>query len=101
PLPGGFDQVRFFNSNSPEMVTGEGILLSTFPPEGKKFPQAHLNQVLTGRFDIFTHHITPRTNLRTLYQGIIMKNPGSNPVNLKVISSATYLTADAPFIKLP
>jgi hypothetical protein len=29
------DSIRVFNSNSPEVVQTEGILLSTFPPEGK------------------------------------------------------------------
>lgn len=31
PLPGSLDIVTFFNSNSPELVQSEGILLSTFP----------------------------------------------------------------------
>lgn len=43
PLPGKLDTVPTFNSNSPELVLKEGILLSTFPPDGKKVPTAHLN----------------------------------------------------------
>lgn len=34
PLPGRLDSIPVFNSNNPEIVSGEGILLSTLPPEG-------------------------------------------------------------------
>jgi hypothetical protein len=34
-IPGKLDDVPVFNSNSPELVQTEGILLSTFPPNGK------------------------------------------------------------------
>ena len=44
PLPGGLDQTLVFNSNSPEVVQTEGILLSTFPKTDKAFPDAHLDQ---------------------------------------------------------
>jgi hypothetical protein len=57
PLPGKLDTIPIFNSNSPELVESDGILLSTFPPEGKKTPSAHLNYPFQGRFDIFSHHI--------------------------------------------
>ncbi|MFM8007967.1 MAG: DUF3370 family protein, partial [Dolichospermum sp.] len=43
PLPGQLDSVPVFNSNSPELVLKEGILLSTFPAAGKKVTSAHLN----------------------------------------------------------
>ena len=39
PLPNQLDQVPVFNSNSPELLLGEGILLSTFPPKKKGFPR--------------------------------------------------------------
>jgi len=61
PLPGELDGVLMFNSNSPEVVQQEGILLSTFPPQGKRTPQAHLNLPLSGQFTLFAHHIF-RTN---------------------------------------
>ena len=68
-LPGQLDNVPVFNSNSPELVQTEGILLSTFPPNGKSTPAAHLNFSFQGRFDIFAHHVakalTP-DDLRTL-----------------------------------
>ena len=36
PLPGQLDAVPMFNSNSPELVLKEGILLSTFPARWEK-----------------------------------------------------------------
>jgi hypothetical protein len=56
-LSGQLDTVPVFNSNSPEFVLKYGILLSTFPPKGKKLPTAHLNFPFRGRFDIFAHHV--------------------------------------------
>ncbi|MEH2060831.1 MAG: DUF3370 domain-containing protein [Nostoc sp.] len=105
PLPGQLDTVPTFNSNSPELVLKEGILLSTFPPDGKKVPTAHLNFPFRGRFDIFAHHITkaePAENLRSLYLGIILHNPSSEPVKVNILQAASYLSQpDAPFIQLP
>ena len=49
-LPGELDKFPVFNSNSPEIVKSEGILLSTFPETGKQSPDAHLNYALSGRF---------------------------------------------------
>ncbi|NQE37978.1 DUF3370 domain-containing protein [Microcoleus asticus] len=104
-LPGQLDNIPVFNSNSPEVVQTEGILLSTFPPEGKQVPSAHLNFPFKGRFDIFAHHIAKAKNrqeTRTLFQGIIVHNPNSEPVTLKVLQGATYLTRpDALFVDLP
>ncbi|MBW4634164.1 MAG: DUF3370 domain-containing protein [Iphinoe sp. HA4291-MV1] len=105
PLLGNLDSIPMFNSNSPEKVLKEGILLSTFPPEGKKVPTAHLNFPFKGRFDVFAHHIaeapTPE-DLRTLYLGIILHNPGKQPVTVNILQAASYLSQpDAPFIELP
>ncbi|ACK69563.1 conserved hypothetical protein [Gloeothece citriformis PCC 7424] len=102
-LPGDLNNVLVFNSNSPEVVQTEGILLSTFPADIKKFPNAHLNKPLNGRFDVFSHHIArPAERGRPLYQGIIVYNPGNQPVTIKVLQAASYLTSsDAPFIDLP
>ena len=104
-LPGKLDTVPVFNSNSPELVQKEGILLSTFPPDGKSTPSAHLNFPFKRRFDIFAHHIakppTPE-DLRTLYLGIIVYNPGRKSVNVDILQAASYLSQpDAPFIELP
>jgi len=106
PLPGQLDQVPVFNSNNPEVVQTEGILLSTFPPQGKRVPAAHLNFPFQGRFDLFSHHIaraieTPN-DLRTLYLGVIVYNPSSRPVTVNVLQAASYLSQpDAPFVNLP
>ncbi|HEY9794304.1 MAG TPA: DUF3370 domain-containing protein, partial [Leptolyngbyaceae cyanobacterium] len=104
-IPGKLDDVPVFNSNSPELVQKEGILLSTFPPNGKASPAAHLNFLFQGRFDIFAHHIakaaTPE-DLRTLYLGIIVYNPSQEPVTVDILQTASYLSQpDAPFIELP
>ncbi|MBD1808782.1 DUF3370 domain-containing protein [Microcoleus sp. FACHB-SPT15] len=104
-IPGQLDNVPVFNSNSPELVQTEGILLSTFPPDGKGSPNAHLNFPFRGRFDIFAHHVakapTPE-DLRTLYLGVILYNPGTEPVTVDVLQAASYLSQpDAPFIELP
>jgi hypothetical protein len=105
-LPGRLDKVLVFNSNSPEVVQTEGILLSTFPKQGKNHPNAHLNLALAGRFDIFAHHISNQIKapapLKTLYLGIVLHNPGSNPITIDVLQAASYLSQpDAPFIDLP
>ena len=109
PLPGGLDEVLTFNSNSPELVLAPGILLSAFPPDGTASPEAHLNVPLGDRFDLFAHHIAKATlpednpdRLRTLYIGIIVKNPGTEPVKIHILQGASYLSQpDAPFIQLP
>lgn len=105
PLTGGLDNVLVFNSNSPEVVQKEGILLSTFPGTDKAVPDAHLNQRLSGRFDVFTHHIAKATapdDLNTLYMGVLLHNPGQQPVTVNVLQAASYLSQpDAPFIELP
>ncbi len=104
-LPGQLDAVPVFNSNSPELVQSEGILLSTFPPDGKPHPTAHLNLPLQGRFDVFAHHIakgkTP-DDRRTLYLGILVHNPTDRPVQVDILQAASYLSQpDAPFADLP
>jgi hypothetical protein len=106
PLPGSLDSVPVFNSNSPEVVQTEGILLSTFPPTGKQAASsAHLNFPFQERFDIFAHHIAKATSpedLRTLYLGVLLHNPSMQPVTVDVLQAASYLSQpDAPFIDLP
>ncbi|MEA5580625.1 DUF3370 domain-containing protein [Nodularia harveyana UHCC-0300] len=105
PLPGKLDTVPVFNSNSPELVLKEGILLSTFPQDGKQVPEAHLNYPFEGRFDIFAHHIAkaePPEDLRSLHLGIILHNPGTEPVTVNILQAASYLSQpDAPFMQLP
>ncbi len=87
PLPGGLDNVPVFNSNSPEIIQSDGILLSTFPAGGKSDPSAHLNYAFNGRFDVFSHHVArgqDDTDTRTVYEAILVHNPGSRPVTLSI-----------------
>lgn len=104
PLPGSLDAVPVFNSNNPEIVKADGILLSTFPSQGKRHPEAHLNYPFNGRFDVFTHHISRGRNAsetRSLFQGVLLHNPTSQPVRVEVLQASTYLTRpDALFIPL-
>jgi hypothetical protein len=102
-LPGQPDNIPLFNSNSPEWVKKEGILLSTLPPEGKKAPAAHLNFAFQGQFNLFAHHFshTP-AQLQTLYIGALLYNPGPQPVTVKVLQAASYLMEpEAPFKQKP
>lgn len=104
-LPGKLDTVPTFNSNSPELVKTEGILLSTLPPIGKQMPSAHLNFSFQGRFDIFTHHIArseTQAEISPFYQGLILHNQSDQSVSVEVLQAVSYLgTPDAPFISLP
>ncbi|MBK4731649.1 DUF3370 domain-containing protein [Oxynema sp. CENA135] len=102
-LPGQLDKIPMFNSNSPEWVKKEGILLSTFPPTGKQVKEAHLNFPFEGKFEFFAHHFTHTPpNLQTLYLGAIVHNPGSEPVTLEIDRAASYLMEpEAPFQQKP
>ncbi|MEK7434878.1 MAG: DUF3370 domain-containing protein [Cyanobacteriota bacterium] len=104
PLSGKLTENLVFNSNSPEIVKNEGILLSSFSPENKLNPKAHLNQLFEGEFDIFTHHIAverKKDDLSTLHEGILLSNPNNKIVRIKILASASYLSQpDSPFIKL-
>lgn len=97
-LPGKLDSVPMFNSNSPEWVKTPGILLSTFPPAGKTAANAHLNSPLNGRFDLFLHHYshTPKDS-QTLYLGLLLHNPSSQPITVEVLQAASHLMQEAPF----
>jgi Protein of unknown function (DUF3370) len=103
-LPGKLDQIPVFNSNSPEMVQSEGILLSTFSPQGKTVPGAHLNFAFDGRFDLFAHHIAKVKSAqgpKTLYLGLILNNPSQNPAKILLLQAVSHLTQNAPFVSLP
>ncbi len=104
PLPGSLDDIPVFNSNSPEVVQQNGILLSTFPPDEMASPEAHLDHALEGRFDIFAHHIARGLHAddrRTLFLGIVLYNPGEEPVDVEVHQAVSYLSQEAPFVDLP
>jgi hypothetical protein len=103
-LPGALDATPFLHSNSPEVIGSGGILLSTFPGSGKTSPRAHLNYALTGEFNVLAHHVTrsrSRRGKRSLYQGILLHNPTSQPARVKVLQATSYLSsAHAPFVPL-
>ncbi|MBZ0186001.1 MAG: DUF3370 domain-containing protein [Candidatus Obscuribacterales bacterium] len=102
-LPGGLDKTPVFNSNSPEVVGRDGILLSTFSPRGNRV--CHLNYPISGNFEVFAHHISNALisgHKDDLYIGILVGNASDKKVILKISRAASYLSQpDAPFIKLP
>jgi hypothetical protein len=102
-LPGRLDSTFVLQSNSPELIEYPGIIVSTFPGAGKKSPKSHLNYPVTGRFDIFAHHVAKKTGSdHILYLGLLVKNAGKKTANLKIHQAATFMTSpDAPFYALP
>lgn len=99
-LPGGLDNVPVFNSNSPEIIESDGILLSTFPSRGKSDSSAHLNYAFNGRFDIFSHHVArgqSDADTRTVYEAILVHNPGDRPVTLAIRDGASYISQESPW----
>lgn len=106
PLSGSLDNVLMVNSNSPEIVREEGILLSTFNPEGRTNPEAHLNFPLEGNFKLFSHHINKAEageSPKTLHIVALVNNPDpKQKVVVKILSGSSYLSQpDAPFRTLP
>jgi hypothetical protein len=105
PLPGSLDTVEMFNSNSPEVVKGSGILLSTFPSLNMAYPDAHLNRPLNGEINFFLHHINNRveeTDGQTVHVALLVYNSAAQVATVKVLSAASHLSQpDAPFISLP
>lgn len=111
PLPGGFDGVLVVNDNNPELISGPGILLSTFPGRDRPKPDAHLDVALNGRFDLFSHHVyagKPDSLDSTLWLAVVAEPRGDQPVTLQLLGGSTALSqatdkeqADAPFLPLP
>ena len=104
-LPGGLDGVLMLNDNNPELISGPGILLSTFGGSG------HLDVPLSGRFDLFSHHVyagTPEQPDSTMWLAVVAQPRGDEPVQLSLLSGSTALSqatdgreAQAPFLPLP
>jgi hypothetical protein len=111
PLPGGLDRVLVVNDNNPELISGPGILLSTFPKAGRSKPDAHLDVALNGRFDLFSHHVyagKPDSLDSTLWLAVVAEPRGDQPVTLQLLGGSTALSQatdkqqpDAPFLPLP
>ena len=99
-LPGGLDNVPVFNSNSPEIISSDGILLSTFPSRVKSDPSAHLDYTFNGRFDVFSHHVArgqDDRDTRTVYESILVHNPGNRPVTLTIRDGASHISQESPW----
>ena len=95
PLPGGLDSVLVVNDNNPELITGAGILLSTFPGSDRSQPEAHLDVALSGRFDLFSHHVyagKPDSLDSTLWLAVVAEPRGERPVALQLLSGSTALS---------
>jgi len=110
PLPGGLDETLLINDNNPELIRGQGILLSTFAPMGPH-PEAHLNGPLNGVFGLFSHHVyagQPSRLDSTLWLAVVAAPRGPRPVRLEQLGGATSLSQSlqpgdnaAPFLPLP
>ncbi len=103
PLPGGLDETPVLNSNSPEIIQREGILVSTLPPPAGGDRQAFLDYAFEGKFSYFSHHIakdeTP--GQRLLYLGLVATSLSDQPLSISPLRGASYLSQpDAPFIPL-
>lgn len=83
PLPGKLDEIPVFNSNSPEVIEREGILLSTFPADQKYNPNAHLNLRLNGRFDFFSITLLALGIIAPSIKGFWSKIPRTNTLRSK------------------
>ena len=104
-LPGGLDQVLIVNDNNPELIIGEGILVSTFPQS------PGLNLALNGRFDLFSHHVyagTPDRLDSTLWLAVIAQPATDQAVSLELLGGSTALSqavseeqTASPFLPLP
>jgi hypothetical protein len=103
PLAAVMDKLPMLNSNCPEVVSGEGLLVSTMSGVGKDVPENHLSYRFKGDFAIFLHHINKQTEAeakKTLYVSWVAFNPTSQPVTLRVDEQASYLSQpDAPFVE--
>ena len=110
-LPGGLDRVPVLNDNNPELITSQGILLSSFAGRGRGVATAHLDRPLQGSFELFSHHVfagRPDSLDSTLWIGVLAAPRGDRPVTLRLLGGATALSQSldpsqpaAPFLPLP
>jgi hypothetical protein len=107
PLKGGLDKAPMFNSNCPEVVQSEGILLSTLSGRGKDIPENHLSYIFKDQeIAIFFHHLNkqPQSSERKiLYLTLVAYNPDKVKVaTLTLDKRASFLSQpDAPFVQRP
>jgi hypothetical protein len=105
PLKGKLDKMLMFNSNSPEIVPDNGILLSTLDPKNKRHPEAHLKYAVKGQFAIFFHHINrqeDKSERKLLTASLLAYNPGAEKATITINSLASYVSQpDAPVHQIP
>ena len=111
PLPGSLDPVPMLNDNNPELIKAPGVLLSTFAPARRSGAAAHLNLALTGRFDLFSHHVVKGLAEQpgaTLWLAVLAGSRRPQPVTLRLLEGSTALSQStdpaqpsAPFLPLP
>lgn len=98
PLPGGLDATPVLNTNSPEVLKGDGILVSTAVGGG-----AHLDYAFEGAFEVFSHHFADDQAgaADTCWLGLLARNDGTAPATVKLLAGASWLSRpDAPYLTL-
>lgn len=98
PLPGALDKTPVLQSNSPEVVVTDGILVSTLAGGG-----AHLDYKFDGAFEVFSHHLADDRagDANALWLGLLARNDGDQAVTIQLKGGASWLSRpDAPFLTL-
>lgn len=110
PLKGTFNNVPVLHSNQPEEVEGPGILISTFPGVSyaaeNEAALANAEYTFNGEFGIHLHHkyIPPSQDRwngdrrSELTLGMILINPGYEPVHIRFESGAVRNSFQAPYL---
>lgn len=111
PLNGTFNNVPVLHSNQPEEVEGPGILISTAPgvAYAAETGQALANAEFTfnGEFGVHLHHkyfppyrgrIRAGQRRTDLTIGLILINPGYQPVTIQFESGAVRNSFEAPYL---
>ncbi|MEB3276106.1 MAG: DUF3370 family protein [Cyanobacteriota bacterium] len=111
PLNGQFNRIPVLHSNQPEEVEGPGILINTAPgsayssESGQWLRNAEYS--FNGEFGIHLHHkyfppyraqIAAGKRRSELTLGLILINPGYQPVQLRFSSGAVRNSFEAPYL---
>ena len=107
PLPGSLDKILMINDNNPELITEDGILLSTFPDGDHSSIPIEIN----GRFDLFSHHVYAGNDddfNSTLWLALLIAPLGDKTANITLLEGSTSLSQStakdqtaSPFLPLP
>jgi hypothetical protein len=99
PLTITWGRRRQLNDNHPEILTRwspeRAITASSLSPTGMAHPGAHQGQAINGDGSIFSSHQN-RTG-RELHQNLVLHNPGSEPVRVRVTALASNTSHEAPY----